>query len=39
MTEQLGSLPVGARQVGLRRATQADLPALVRPLADDPRAP
>jgi hypothetical protein len=36
MTEQLGSLPVGVRQVGLRRATQADLPALVRLLADDP---
>jgi GNAT superfamily N-acetyltransferase len=33
---QLGSLTVGSAHVGLRRATDADLPALVRLLADDP---
>ena len=36
MGEPLGTLTLGSGQIGLRRATDADLPELVRLLADDP---
>ena len=36
---ELGTLAVGPARVALRRATDADLPALVRLLADDPLGP